>query len=196
MISRVKGTLLTRDPDGTLEVETAGGVVYEIDVSLTVLNRLPFPPAQVEIRTVQIVREEKPVLCGFLEQIERELFKRLLTVHGVGASLALRALSAYDAHRLARAIADKDVKALQQVSGIGRKVAQTIVVELSDKVSDLAAHVPTGASSASPAAQEAIQALVALGFTFTAADEAVRGVLENGGAPSAEELIRKALAKR
>jgi Holliday junction DNA helicase RuvA len=196
MISRVKGTLLSRDPDGTVEVETAGGVVYEIDVSLTVLNRLPFPPAPVELRTVQIVREEKPVLCGFLEAVERELFKRLLSVHGVGAAIALRALSAYDAHRLARAIADKDVKALQQVSGIGKKVAQTIVIELSEKVADLAAYVPAGADAAPLAAQEAVAALVALGFSFTAADDAVRAVLENGGAATAEELIRKALAKR
>jgi Holliday junction DNA helicase RuvA len=196
VISRVKGTLLSRDPDGTVEVETQGGVVYEIDVALTVLNRLPFPPAQVELRTVQIVREEKPVLCGFLESVERELFRRLISVHGVGAALALRALSQYDAHRLARAIADKDFKALQQVSGIGKKVAQTIVLELSDKVADLAAQAPAGEPSAPPAAQDAIAALVALGFSFTAADEAVRGVLENGGAASAEELIRKALARR
>jgi Holliday junction DNA helicase RuvA len=189
--------LVSRDADGTLEVETAGGVVYEIDVPLTVLQRLPMPGAPVELRTQQIVREDSLSLYGFLEPAEREVFRRLMIVQGVGPALALRVLSMYHASRLARAIAEKDVKTLQQVSGIGKKLAEKIVLELSDKVQDLAVTVPEGARSEVPKlAQDAVAALVALGFSFTDADDAVRAVLENGGAASSEELIRKALAGR
>jgi Holliday junction DNA helicase RuvA len=197
LISRLRGTLVSRDADGTLEVETAGGVVYEVDVPLTVLQRLPMPGAPVELRTQQIVREDSLSLYGFLEPSERELFRRLMIVQGVGPALALRVLSMYQASRLARAIAERDVKALQQVSGIGKKLAEKIVLELSDKVSDLAVTVPTGVRAEVPTlAQDAVAALVALGFAFTDADDAVRAVLENGGASSSEELIRKALASR
>ena len=196
MISRLKGTLLSKDPDGTLELETAGGVVYEVDVPLTVLTRVPMPGATLELRTVQIVREDSLTLYGFLEPIERDLFKRLLGAHGVGARLALQMLSAYTARRLARAIVEKDVAALKQISGVGKKTAETVVLELSDKLTDLAVGVPEGSQESSRSAQEAVSALVALGYGFADADEAVRGVLENGGGSTVEEIIRKALARR
>ena len=190
--------MLTRDAGGVVEIETAGGVVYEVEVPLTVLQRLPPPAVPVELRTVQVVRADAVELYGFLDDGERELFRRLMKVSGVGARLALEVLSAYPAHRLARALAEKDVNALKQVKGVGRKTAERLVLELSDKVADLAvagASGPAGATVA-PVAQEAVAALVALGYSFTDADDAVRRVLENGGAESAEELIRKALQKR
>ena len=196
MISRLKGTLLTREPDGTLEVETAGGVVYEVAVPLTVLTRLPSPGAHLELRTVHIVREDSATLYGFLEAIERDLFRRLLNAHGVGAALALKMMSSYTAHRLARAIVEKDANALKQVSGVGKKTAETIILELSDKLTDLAVGEPQGAGEASRGAQEAVSALVALGYSFTDADEAVRAVLQDGGGQSVEEIIRKDLARR
>lgn len=195
MISRLKGTLLTRAPDGTVEVETAGGVVYEVEVPLTVLQRLPPPGNGVELRTVQVVREDAVALFGFLDGAERELFRRLMTAKGVGARLALAMMSAFVAHRLARALAEKDVNALKQVSGVGRKKAEFLVLALADKVQDLAVGGPDAEGPAVPAAQEAVAALVALGYTFTDADDAVRAVLENGGAASADELIRNALKK-
>jgi Holliday junction DNA helicase RuvA len=196
VISRLKGTLLTKDPDGTLELETAGGVVYEVDVPLTVLQKIPMPGATLELRTMQIVREDSVTLYGFLEPIERELFRRVLGAHGVGARLALQMLSAYTARRLARAIVEKDVAALKQISGVGKKTAETIILELSDKLTDLAVDVPEGAGESSKGAQEAVSALVALGYTFPDADDAVRAVLENGGAGTVEEIIRRALASR
>jgi Holliday junction DNA helicase RuvA len=188
--------MVSREADGTLEVETAGGVVYEVSVPLTVLQRLPVPPAAVELRTYHSVKEDSQSLFGFLERVERELFGRLLLAKGVGTKVALNLLSTYPAARLARAIAEKDVAALKQVSGVGKKTAEQIVLELADKVADLAVAVPAGLGTAPAAAQEAVAALVALGFGFTDADAAVRAVLENGGAASAEELIRKALANR
>jgi holliday junction DNA helicase RuvA len=197
LISRLRGQLLTRNAEGRVEVETPGGVVYEVAVPLTVLQRIPAPGSPVELRTVQIVREDALDLYGFMEEGERELFRRLMSVSGIGPRLALQLLSTYSGHRLARALAEKDVGALQQVSGVGRKTAERLVLELSDKVADLAVggeEISTG--PAAPMAQEAVAALVALGYTFTDADGAVRRVLENGGAGSAEELIRKALQGR
>ncbi len=194
MISRLRGTLLTREPDA-VEVATAGGVVYEVEVPLTVLERLPSPGTEVELRTVQVTGETSVALYGFLDAQERALFQRLLTASGVGAKLALAMMSTFRAERLARALAEKDLTALQQVSGIGRKKAEKIALELADRVADLAVAAP-GDESTVGGAQAAVQALVALGYTFADADDAVRRVLEEGTPDSTEELIRRALALR
>ena len=195
MISRLKGTLLRKTPD-QVEVETPGGVVYEADIPLTVFRRLPALGAGLELRTWHVVREDSAALYGFLDAGERELFRRLLGAKGVGAKLALAMLSAYDAPRLARALVEKDITALKQVSGVGQKTAQRLALELADKVADLAVAAPSGAKGAVPGAQEAVSALVALGYAFGDADDAVRSVLEAGEVGSTDELIRKALQRR
>ena len=192
MISRLQGTVLSRDTD-RVEVETSGGVVYEVEVPLTVLQRLPAPGGIVEIRTVQVVTDSSAALYGFVDAHERTLFQRLLTASGVGAKVALAMMSTFSAERLARALVEKDHAALQQVSGIGRKKAEKIALELADKVTDLAIVTPSAPEQAS-GAQEAVQALVALGYTFADADKAVRDVLERGAPETTEELIRMALA--
>jgi Holliday junction DNA helicase RuvA len=193
MISRLQGTVLSREMD-RVEVETRSGVVYEVEVPLTVLERVPAPGGAVELRTAQIVTETSIALYGFIDRNERTLFLRLLTASGVGAKLALAMMSTYSAERLARALVEKDVTALQQVSGIGRKKAEKIALELADRVADLAIVTPVAPGNTS-GAQEAVQALVALGYSFSAADSAVRDVLETGRPESTEELIRKALAR-
>ena len=197
MISRLKGQLLSRTADGLVEVETAGGVVYEAAVPLSVLQRMPTPGATVELLTLQVVREDSVDLFGFLDSSEREIFRLLMSVKGVGTRLALQALSAYSGHRLARVLAEKDVQVLVQVSGIGRKTAERMVLELWDKVSKLAVSVAPGTSEEGGApSQEAVAALVALGYLFADADDAVRRVLEDSGTQSSEELIRRALQRR
>ena len=199
MISRLKGTLVSRELDH-VEVETAGGVVYRVQIPLSILERLPKPPApDFEIRTLQVVREDSVTLYGFMETFERELFSRLLGASGVGPKVALAMLSTYSARRLAQALAEKDVNALKQVSGVGKKTAERIVLELADKVEDLAvgAAGPDGArGAASPVAQEAVGALVALGYSFVDADAAVRRSLAEGDVAGTDELVRRALAKR
>lgn len=194
MISRLHGTLLVRDPDG-VEVETSGGVVYEVEVPLTVFQRLPRVGEPVQLRTLQVVTDTSISLYGFLDGLERRLFKRLLGASGVGGKLALAMLSTYTAQRLARALAEKDVTALRQVTGIGRKTAEKLALELSDKVDDLAVVTP-GGDGRPTVAQDAVQALVALGYSFGEADQAVRAVLEEEEPDSADDLIRKALAGR
>jgi Holliday junction DNA helicase RuvA len=192
MISRLVGTLLAHDGN-RVEIETEGGVVYEVVVPLTVLPRLPGPGERVELRTVQVVTESASTLYGFLTAVERSLFQRLLTAQGVGGKLALAMLSTFAAERLARAIADKDTTALRQVPGIGKKTAEKLVVELSDRVADLAA-VSAPADGRAAVTQAAVQALVTLGYSFSEADEAVRAALERGPSESTEDLIRRALA--
>lgn len=196
MISRLKGVLLTRDAE-SVEVETSGGVVYEVEVPLTALERLPDPGSAVELRTVQVVTDSSVALYGFIDDLERTLFQRLLTASGVGGKLALAMMSAYRADRLARALVEKDLAALQQVSGVGRKKAEKIALELADKVADLAVSgsaVELG--SGGKGAQEAVQALVALGYSFSDADRAVRRVLQADASISSDELIRRVLAGR
>ncbi len=199
MISRLKGTLISRELDH-VEVETPGGVVYEIKIPLSILQRLPKPPApDFEIRTLQLVREDSVTLYGFIEPFERELFVRLLGAPKVGPKVALAMLSTYSAGRLARALAEKDVNALTQVSGVGKKTAELIVLELADKVADLAvgAGGPDGSGGGTgPGVQEAVGALVALGYSFVEADAAVRRALAEGEAAGTDELVRRALAKR
>ena len=194
MISRLQGRLLAREGE-RVEVETNGGVVYEVEVPLTVLERLPVPGGALELRTVQVVAETSVALYGFIDAHERALFQRLLTASGVGAKVALAMMSTYSAERLARALVEKDTVALQQISGIGKKKAEKIALDLADKVADLAILTPTRAD-AGPAgeAQEAVQALVALGYSFGDADKAVRDVLESGAPDTTEDLIRRALA--
>ena len=194
MISRLHGTLLECDMD-RIEIATQGGVVYEVEVPVTVAGRLPTPGSEVRIRTVQIVREDSVALYGFLDVHERELFRRLLTASGVGAKLALAMLSTFSAHRLARALVDKEIAVLTQVSGVGKKKAERLVLELADRVQDLAiARGDEG--SVAPGAEEAIAALMALGYTFAEADESVRKVLDGDGPANIEEIVKRALASR
>lgn len=193
MISRLKGTVLTRDTD-RVEVETPGGIVYEVSVPLTVASRLPAVGQDVEILTAYVLREDSATLFGFLDPSERDLFRRVMVTKGVGPKTALSLLSTYTAARLARALAERDVSALMQVSGIGKKTAERMVVELADNVQDLAVGGDGGPGS--EARKEAVSALVALGYSFNEADEAVTQAVEQGVPESTEELIRRALATR
>lgn len=192
MISRVRGKLLRRDMEA-VEVMTAGGVGYEVQIPISVFEKLPRVNADVELLTWHVVREDDQLLFGFLQEAERELFGRLLGASGVGPRLALAMMSALTPSALVRAITEKDVATLVQVPGVGRKTAERIALELGDKLDDLsirAAPSPKGA-----AAQEAVGALVALGYAATDAGAAVRRAIEDRGPEEdVQVLIRKALA--
>tara|TARA_B100000405_G_scaffold192698_1_gene135030 strand:+ start:674 stop:1261 length:588 start_codon:yes stop_codon:yes gene_type:complete len=194
MISRLQGTLLSRDGDW-VEIETKGGVVYEVEVPLSVIERLPSTGGAIELRTVQVVSETSIALYGFIDDQERSLFRRLLTASGVGAKVALAMMSTYSAGRLARALVEKDTVALQQVSGIGKKKAEKIALDLADKVADLAVlSTSSGEVGVSSGVEDAVQALIALGYSFVDADKAVREVLQEGAPDSTDELVRRVLA--
>lgn len=192
MISRVRGTLVRRDPD-RVEVMTAGGVGYELEIPLSVFEKLPRAGQEVELLTHQVVREDDLLLFGFLEPGERSLFGRLLGASGVGPRLALAMMSTLTPTALVRAITDREVATLVQVPGVGKKTAERIALELGDKLDDLALR--SGPSVKGAAAQEAVGALVALGYSASDASAAVRrSIEEDGPEEDAKALIRKALA--
>ncbi|MBI4519372.1 MAG: Holliday junction branch migration protein RuvA [Gemmatimonadetes bacterium] len=192
MISRLRGKLLSRNLE-RIEVLTASGVVYEVEVPLSVLERLPREGEEIELRTAYVVREDSAALYGFMETHEREMFARLLTASGVGPRLAVAMMSTYSARRLARALAERDLAALTQVPGIGKKTAERLALELGDRVADLAA---AGEEAVAPGADAAVAALVALGYGSGDAERAVRNALDQGPRDEAlQDLIRRALAE-
>ncbi|HEX6938749.1 MAG TPA: Holliday junction branch migration protein RuvA [Longimicrobiales bacterium] len=193
MISRIKGVLLERSVDA-VEVMTPGGVAYAIEIPLTVYERLPKAGAEVELRTFQLVREDGVSLYGFLDARERELFARLLTASGVGPRLALSMLSTLAPDRLVRAIAEKDITALRQVPGLGAKKAERLALELADKLDDLALAA-AGPTPPGRAAEEAVGALVALGYSTAQATAAVRRALDERPDLTGTDLIKAALAR-
>ncbi|HSU14433.1 Holliday junction branch migration protein RuvA [Longimicrobium sp.] len=194
MISRIRGELLLRDLE-RVEVMTASGVAYEIHIPTTVFERLPRVGEPVTLRTYHLVREDAQMLFGFLDEVERTIFTRLISASGVGPRLALALLSAMSAEMLVRSIRDRNVAALTAVSGVGKKTAERISVELSNKLDDLA-FAPSPLAARTPGVEEALRALVALGITQGDADRAVRAVVtEQGSGLTAPELIRHALAR-
>ncbi len=191
MISRIRGTLLVRDPE-RIEVMTAGGVGYELEIPLSVFEKLPRKGEEVELLTYQVVREDDLMLFGFLNPSERALFGRLLGASGVGPRLAIAMMSTLTPSALVRAITDRELATLVQVPGVGKKTAERIAVELGDKLDDLA--LKAGPSVKGAAAQEAVGALVALGYSSSEAGAAVRrSIEEDGPEEDAKALIRKAL---
>ncbi len=190
MISRVYGTLLVRDLD-RIEVLTASGVGYELAIPTPVFERLPRVGQPVELLALQIVREDSITLYGFLETAERMVFSRLLAAQGVGPRLALALLSTLPPARLARAVRDRDVAALTAVSGVGKKTAERLVLDLTGKLDDIPMH-DIGAGR-SPGVDEAVRALSVLGFAPADAERAVRAAVKQDGSANAQELIRLAL---
>lgn len=193
MIARVKGELIVRDLE-RVEVMTAGGVAYEIFIPTTVYERLPRVGEQVTLRTHHLVREDAVILYGFLEATERTLFARLLGASGVGPRLALALMSAMGSDQLVRAIRERNVAALTAVSGVGKKTAERIGLELAGKLDDVTTG-PPGSATRAPGVEEALRALAALGVPAIDADRAVRAAVQEESNLAAPELIRRALAR-
>ncbi len=192
MISRIQGTLIARELDRA-EVMTPGGVGYEVHIPRSVFERLPPAGRDVTFRTYLVVREDAHLLYGFLEEVERQVFARLLTASGVGPRLALSLLSALPAGRLVRAIRERDIAALTAVSGVGRKTAERLALDLASKLDDIA--VPTSGGPQGAGVEEALRALTVLGFPLADAERAVRETLREEGPLTAQELIRAALTR-
>lgn len=190
MISRVHGTLLVRDMD-RIEVLTAGGTGYEISIPLTVFERLPRTGKPVELLTYQVVREDAVMLFGFLDAAERTVFSRLLGTQGVGPRLAIAVLSSLPPARLARAVRERDVAALTTVTGVGKKTAERLVLDLSGKLDDI--PLMSGGLASGPGVDEAVRALSVLGFAPADAERAVRAAIKQDDEAGAQELIRIAL---
>ena len=191
MIATLTGVIAERNGE-SLVVQTDGGVGYAVNVSLGVAQRLPSRGARVSLFTELVVKEDGWSLFGFDSAIERQVFRHLLTASGFGPKLALALLSALGPERTVRSIQTRDLTALSSVSGIGRKKAERLVLELQDKFGDVSLQTP---AARSPGAEEAVQALMGLGYGPGAADEAVRAELADGTPSEASQLIRRALQR-
>ena len=196
MISQVIGRLATRELDH-VEIITEGGVGYEIAIPLSAYEALPKAGEPVTLHTHLVVREDGWQLFGFTTPFERRVFRRVLDAKGVGPALALGMLSALSAERLVRAIRERDIATLQSVPRVGRKKAEQLVLDLADKLDGLGGEaVSGGLRPEGVGADDAIRALVSLGYTLAEAEKAVRVAIDaNGRAQSATDLIRNALAK-
>lgn len=191
MIARVTGVLVERAGDG-LVIETDGGVGYALTVPTGVAERLPATGARVSLFTELVVKEDGWALFGFDRAMERMVFRRLLDASGFGPKLALAMLSALGPERTVRSILSRDLAALSSVSGVGRKKAERLVLELQDKFGDVSLQSPTPRAAGT---DEAVQALVGLGYGPGAADEAVRAALADGAPSETSQLIRQALQR-
>jgi Holliday junction DNA helicase RuvA len=197
MISQVTGTLLSKDLDRA-HVMTSGGVAYELIIPLSAYEALPRPNEKCTLHTHLVVKEDAWLLFGFATPFERRVFQRVLDAKGVGPALAIGLLSALSAERLVRAIREKDVATLQGAPRVGRKKAEQLILDLADKLDDLVPGLGTrdSAGGGSAPADEAIRALVSLGYSSQDAERAVRSALDsNGQTMSTPDLIRDALAK-
>jgi len=191
VIAHVRGRLAAKSADRVV-VETAGGVGYEITVPLGVMERLPGTGAEVTLATELVVREDGWALYGFLDESERRFFQRLTSVSGVGPKLAVAVMSALGVERGARAVREKNIALLSSVSGIGKKTAERLALELGDKVDEF---VDGGTPPIVAGAEAALKALERLGYGTAEADRALREALAgNGGlVGETETLVRRAL---
>jgi holliday junction DNA helicase RuvA len=198
VIAHLRGRLAAKSADRVV-VETAGGVGYEVVVPLGVMERLPPPGAEVTLSTELVVREDGWSLYGFLEEPERRFFQRLTTVSGVGPKLAVAVMSALGVQRGARAMKEKNIGLLSSVSGIGKKTAERLALELGDKVDEFvegAAGAAGAAGAGAPlatGAEAALKALERLGYGAVEADRALREALAGDGTGDTETLVRRAL---
>ncbi|MBU6437065.1 MAG: Holliday junction branch migration protein RuvA [Betaproteobacteria bacterium] len=190
MIGRIHGTLLEKNPPRVLV--DCHGVGYEIDVPMSTLYTLPALGAAVTLLTQFVVREDAQLLFGFATAAERDAFRELVKISGVGARTALSVLSGMSVHELAQAVTLQDVARLKRVPGIGPKTAERLLLELKGK---LGADLGKGAAIASSAMADVMQALLALGYNEKEAAAACKTLAPDVGVNEGIKLALKALAK-
>ena len=199
MITFLHGKLIEALP--TQVVVGVNGVGYEVLIPLSSYDKLPQPGQDIRLLTHLVVREDAHTLYGFMTSAERELFRMLInTVSGIGPKIALNVLSGISVTAFRGAVANADVKALSQISGVGKKTAERIVVELKDRIGAAGAWEALSAQRAlSPEDQkvnDAVLALMALGFKQIEAHDSVRKAQGSLGAEATvEDLVRACLKK-
>jgi holliday junction DNA helicase RuvA len=192
MIAHLRGKLLFKQP-GQAIVEAAG-VGYDVAISVPTFTLLPSPGAEVSLHIHTQVSEDQIALFGFLDRDEKRLFERLILVSGVGPRLAVKILSGLSAEQTVQAIRAQDHAQLTRIPGVGRKLAERLVVELKDKLEDFAI-VPAPSSVAGPAVDDVLSALLNLGYQRPAAEKAIAQAAAKDKALTADfdGLFRSAL---
>ena len=197
MITFLEGVLVEKQP--ARAVLNVGGVGYEVFIPLACYDRLPPVDTACRILVYDHLREESHQLFGFVSEDERRMFVQLLGISGVGPKLAMSVLSGLSVREIRRAVMDNDVKRLSSISGIGRKTAERMVVELKDKIGAadaLDAVAGADADSGDTRLRDAVLALVALGHTQDTARKMAMEAIKKAGEKelTVEAIVRRALA--
>ena len=198
MIGSLSGRVLRID--GVTALIECGGVGYEVDMPVTSLSKLKVNE-NAFVYVQHIVREDAQILYGFNTVTERELFRTLIKVNGVGPKMALAVLSTFDVESFVETVLQEQSKALEQIPGVGKKTAQRMVVELKDNLKNFAVSTQisanphaTSTASSNESFNDAIAAMTALGYKEFDAVRYVKAVIAKEGNLSTQDLIVKALA--
>ena len=197
MIAHLRGRIVAKAPNQVI-VE-CGGVGYDVTISVGTFSALGRETSEVSLHIFTHVREDQIALFGFADLQEKRLFERLLTISGIGPKLAITVLSGISPERLVGAIRAQDHATLTKIPGIGKKTAERVVLELKDKLDDLAVALPEAAAGGrrfGPVGDDALSALVNLGYPRAVAQKAIETAIEKepGVAEEFERLFRAAMA--
>ncbi|MFV5688708.1 Holliday junction branch migration protein RuvA [Flavobacterium sp. ZT3R25] len=190
MIAHIAGKLVEKTP--TQVVIDCGGVGYHVNISLHTYSLLPNTDF-IKLYTHLQIKEDAHTLFGFVEKSEREIFKLLLSVSGIGASIARTMLSSLDPKQITNAIASGDVVTIQSIKGIGSKTAQRVILDLKEKVLKLYDLDEVSMSQSNTNRDEALSALEVLGFVRKTSERIVEKIVKEDPDASVESIIKKAL---
>lgn len=191
MITHIKGKLIEKNPTYVV-VESAAGLGYLLHISLNTYSKISDNEA-VFLYTHLSIKEDSHTLFGFIDKIEREIFRLLISVSGVGPSIARTMLSSMTTDEIQHAIASENVGVIQSVKGIGVKTAQRVLIDLKDKILKTYAIDEVSVSKSNTNKNEALSALEVLGFVKKQAEKAIDKILLEDSTLSVEALIKKAL---
>jgi len=192
MIAYLRGELLNKRPNQAI-IETAG-VGYDVTISVPTFTELPEVGSEVALHIHTHVREDVIALYGFLRSSEKLLFEKLITVSGIGPTLAIKILSGMAAADMVGAIRGNDLARLTRIPGIGKKTAERMVLELRDKLPEAGATAAPVASAMSATEEDVLSALVNLGYQRPAAEKALAEATKTGKGGSFDAMFREALA--
>ena len=190
MIAHLQGKLVEKTP--TQVIIDCGGVGYHVNISLHTYSLLPATDS-IKLFTHLQIKEDAHTLFGFVEKSEREIFKLLLSVSGIGASIARTMLSSLDPKQITNAIASGDVVTIQSIKGIGSKTAQRVILDLKEKVLKLYDLDEVSMSQSNTSRDEALSALEVLGFVRKTSERIVEKIIKEDPESSVESIIKKAL---
>lgn len=200
MIAFLSGKLLEKSANSVI-IDVAG-VGYEVTIPLSTFYELGEPGSDVQLRIYTHVREDAIQLFGFTSSRERELYLKLISVQGVGARSGITMLSGMNADEMIDAIRKDDLAKLTAIPGVGRKTAERLVIELRDKVGELSATAAAAATGAglktageSDAFDDALSALVNLGYQRIAAEKAIQDIRREGADQNVQKILRSALQR-
>ena len=193
MIAHLRGTLLAKHPNQA--VVEAAGVGYDVTISVPTFSDLPAVGSVVALHIHTHVREDTIALYGFLRPSEKLLFEKLITVSGIGPKLAVTILSGMAADEMVGAIRGNDVVRLTRIPGIGKKTAERMVLELRDKLPEVASAAAPAVPALNATEEDVLSALVNLGYQRVAAEKALSGIAKDGAGKSFDQMFRAALGR-